>query len=69
MARICSRWGNSRNNRTVIRNRAMNIELLNNADKNLNIKYQVHVQNIGWQGEKQNGEMAGTTGESLKIEA
>lgn len=33
------------------------------------IKYQTHVQNIGWQGEKADGEMCGTTGQSLRLEA
>lgn len=33
------------------------------------IKYQTHVQNIGWQGEKADGQMSGTTGQSLRLEA
>ena len=33
------------------------------------IKYQTHVQNIGWQGEKADGETSGTTGQSLRLEA
>lgn len=33
------------------------------------IKYQTHVQNIGWQVEKADGEMSGTTGQSLRLEA
>lgn len=33
------------------------------------IKYQTHVQNIGWQGEKADGEMSGTAGQSLRLEA
>lgn len=33
------------------------------------IKYQTHVQNIGWQGEKADGEMGGTTGQSFRLEA
>lgn len=33
------------------------------------IKYYTHVQNIGWQGEKADGEMSGTTGQSLRLEA
>lgn len=33
------------------------------------IKYQTHVQNIGWQGEKADGEMSGTTGQYLRLEA
>lgn len=33
------------------------------------IIYEVHVQSIGWQGKKKNGETAGTTGKSLRLEA
>lgn len=33
------------------------------------IKYRTHVQNIGWQGEKADGEISGTTGQSLRLEA
>ncbi len=33
------------------------------------IKYKVHVQNIGWQEQKENGQLAGTEGESLRVEA
>jgi uncharacterized protein YjdB len=31
--------------------------------------YRAHVQNIGWQGWACNGEIAGTTGQSLRLEA
>lgn len=34
-----------------------------------NIKYEVHVQNIGWQTPKENGELAGTREQSLRMEA
>lgn len=33
------------------------------------IKYQTHVQNIGWQAEKADGEVSGTSGQSLRLEA
>lgn len=33
------------------------------------IAYQVHVQNIGWQDWKKDGEIAGTEGQSLRLEA
>ncbi len=33
------------------------------------VEYQVHVQNIGWQNWVKNGEIAGTTGQSLRVEA
>lgn len=34
-----------------------------------NIKYEVHVQNVGWQEQKSNGELAGTEAQALRIEA
>ncbi len=33
------------------------------------VKYQVHVQSIGWQTKKQDGQLAGTTGKSKRVEA
>ena len=33
------------------------------------IQYRTHVQNIGWQGWKKDGEMSGTSGKSLRLEA
>lgn len=33
------------------------------------IKYEAHIENIGWQGWKTNGETAGTTGEGKRLEA
>ena len=33
------------------------------------IKYEVHIQDKGWQESKENGEIAGTVGESLRVEA
>lgn len=33
------------------------------------INYQTHVQNIGWQAEKADGEVSGTSGQSLRLEA
>lgn len=33
------------------------------------IKYQAHIQNIGWEEWKQDGETAGTEGQSLRLEA
>ena len=37
--------------------------------KNVSVSYQTHVQNIGWQNFAKNGETAGTTGASLRLEA
>lgn len=33
------------------------------------VEYQVYVEGLGWQGKRQNGKMAGTTGKSKQIEA
>ncbi|MBU4439677.1 MAG: Ig-like domain-containing protein, partial [Firmicutes bacterium] len=35
---------------------------------NIGATYQSHVQNIGWQGWKTNGEMSGTSGQSYRLE-
>ncbi len=40
-----------------------------NVDSNLYIKYQAHVQNIGWQEWKNNDIVAGTEGQALRVEA
>ena len=40
--------------------------IINNDDTT--IKYQTHVQYVGWQGWKNNGEMSGTEGQSLRLE-
>lgn len=41
------------------------------APRNLSggIEYEAHVQNIGWQGKRSNGAVAGTSGRSLRVEA
>lgn len=33
------------------------------------IRYEVHIQDIGWQESKENGEVAGTEGKELRVEA
>ena len=33
------------------------------------IKYQTHVQNIGWQGQKSDGDISGTSGRALRLES
>lgn len=40
-----------------------------NVTSNVDVIYQSHVQNIGWQDEISNGGLSGTTGNSLRIEA
>ena len=41
----------------------------NSVEPELNVTYQTHVQDIGWQEKKQNGEIAGTEGQSKRLEA
>ena len=50
-----------------LRLEALKLNLTGVPDKTL--CYEVHVQNIGWQGKKKAGETAGTTGKSYRIEA
>ena len=38
-------------------------------DRQIHILYQTHVEDIGWQNTKKDGELAGTEGKSLRIEA
>ena len=35
----------------------------------MKIEYQTHVQSIGWQGWKRDGQIAGTTGQKKRLEA
>ena len=51
---------------TKINNSVVTQEIENNTDPL--IKYRTHIQSIGWQDWKQNGEMAGTEGKSLRLE-
>lgn len=37
--------------------------------KNPSIVYEAHVQGVGWQGKKKDGQTAGTTGQSKRLEA
>lgn len=39
------------------------------ASESSNITYQTHIQDIGWQNTKEEGEIAGTTGRALQLEA
>ena len=50
-----------------LRLEAFRLHLTGVPDKKL--YYEAHVQDIGWQGVRSNGEMAGTTGQSKRIEA
>ena len=51
-----------------LRMEAISLELLNNYGKFYDIYYRVHVQNYGWLGWAKNGEVAGTSGHSFRIE-
>lgn len=39
------------------------------VDKDIHVQYRGHVQTIGWQGYVKDGEMAGTSGKSYRVEA
>lgn len=39
------------------------------VDRNFHIKYSTHIQGIGWQNYKKDSEMAGTTGQGLRVES
>ena len=39
------------------------------VDRKPHVQYQMHVQDIGWQGTRQDGELAGTEGRCLRVEA
>lgn len=51
----------------ALRLEAFRLHLTGVPDKTL--YYEAHVQGIGWQGVRKDGEMAGTTGQSKRIEA
>ncbi len=40
-----------------------------NIDRQIHIKYQTHIQDIGWQNEMLDGELSGTEGKGLRLEA
>lgn len=50
-----------------LRLEAFRLHLTGVPDKKL--YYEAHIQDIGWQGVRKDGEMAGTTGQSKRIEA
>lgn len=47
----------------------LNFNKVEAASERLNITYQTHVQNIGWQSNKDEDEISGTTGQELRLEA
>ena len=48
---------------------AIRIRLTGDVAKQYDVRYRVHVQNVGWTAWSYNGEVAGTEGKSLRIEA
>ena len=48
--------------------RLESIKIKVNGNSNLGIKYKTHIQNIGWQDWKYDGDMSGTTGMSYRLE-
>ena len=45
------------------------VQQQNTTTKTPQVLYSTHVENIGWQAEKSNGQLAGTEGKSLRLEA
>lgn len=52
-----------------LRMEAVYLKLTGSAAERYSIEYRAHCENIGWQDWKRDGEIAGTTGQSLRIEA
>ena len=52
----------------VINNYNLSVYAIKDGDK-LSIVYQTHVQNLGWQNSKKDGELSGTTNQSKRLEA
>ncbi|MDP4174149.1 MAG: N-acetylmuramoyl-L-alanine amidase [Bacteroidota bacterium] len=78
-AEVSAKWGETNHTdpvayfanhgKTVDMFRAEVQEAINIMLNPANISYQAHVQDIGWQEQKKNGEVAGTEGQSLRMEA
>lgn len=59
------------NNSTTLNESNQSVDGTTPASQNTStsVKYESHVQNNGWQEEKKDGELSGTTGESKRLEA
>ena len=59
------------NNSTTLNDSNQSVDGTTPASQNTStsVKYESHVQNNGWQEEKKDGELSGTTGESKRLEA
>ena len=59
------------NNSTTLNESNQSVDGTTPATQNTStsVKYESHVQNNGWQEEKKDGELSGTTGESKRLEA
>ena len=51
-----------------LRMEAFQIQLTGDLATKFDVEYRAYVQGSGWQSVKRNGETAGTTGQSLRIE-
>ena len=54
---------------TLPKKQAIKIRLTGELQSKYHIYYRVHVQDIGWQDWQQDGAIAGTTGQSKRLEA
>ena len=49
----------------------LSLETISNATNDMSISYNTHIQNLGWEADfsKSNGQISGTSGQSLRLEA
>ncbi len=49
----------------------ISLEIVSNAATDMSISYNTHIQNLGWEADfsKSNGQISGTSGQSLRLEA
>ena len=47
----------------------LNQKIVNEVEPKISVIYQAHIEDIGWQSERKNGETAGTVGQSKRLEA
>ncbi len=57
------------NNEPTVEEILANVKKIDDVESELNLEYRTHIQDIGWLDWSEGGEMSGTTGFSLRIEA
>ena len=60
----------AKSGKTLVNGKASNAKaLVFKVTKRPSVNYSTHVQNVGWQGAKKNGQVSGTSGKALRLEA